>query len=387
MITRPNTARGDRVTEFEPEFGGGTAPADSRRSLSGGAEAQESAARSAGETAGDNQPRIGPAVQVLADRLAMALMNHEPGWRLPRHTVLARRYNVSPTEIDAAISELTHRYLVRRLPDGRVHRISPAEYLIPLEGVPGLRLRTDPMAAELACRRRQASWRLVPEDICRALHVDAGEQVYVVHSVWAAGSQPAAYATTYLPANIAGTISDSATADEADESASAERASEHADVSPDGEMGEPDGARAPPPPSPRVPAADSGVLPGQSTAYPATLAAAASRSSLHSQRPDLPGAHRSGSAMTGSAAALYVEMQPPSPSVARRLQLSPGQPAAVVTVRFDDPVTSRPAALTVTVLRPELFRIVVDTTEMPLPDNEQGRTAGIWARTAETWEP
>jgi hypothetical protein len=90
--------------------------------------------------------------------------------------------------------------------------------------------------------------------------------------------------------------------------------------------------------------------------------------------------------MTGSAAALYVEMQPPPPSVARGLQLSPGQPAAVVTVRFDDPVTGRPAALTVTVLRPELFRIVVDTTEVPLPDNEQRRTAGVWARTAETWE-
>ena len=217
MITQPSTARGDRVTEFEPEFGGGTAPADSRRSLSEGAEAQEPAAGSAGETAGDNQPRIGPAVQVLTDRLAMALM--KPGWRLPRHTVLARRYNVSPSEIDAAISELAHRYLVRRLPDGQVHRISPAEYLIPLEGVPGLRSRTDPMAAELACRRRQASWRLVPEDICRALHVDAGEQVYVVHSVWAAGSQPAAYATTYVPSDIAGTVSDSVTADEADESA------------------------------------------------------------------------------------------------------------------------------------------------------------------------
>jgi UTRA domain len=385
MITQPSTARGDRVTEFEPEFGGGTVPADSRRSLSEGAEAQEPAAGSAGETAGDNQPRIGPAVQVLTDRLAMALMNHEPGWRLPRHTVLARRYNVSPSEIDAAISELAHRYLVRRLPDGQVHKISPAEYLIPLEGVLGLRSRTDPMAAELACRRRQTSWRLVPEDICRALHVDAGEQVYVVHSVWAAGSQPAAYATTYVPADIAGTISDSATADEADESAPVERASEHADVSPDGEMGEPDGARAPPL-YPRVPAADSGVLPGQFTAYSARLAAAASGSSLPSQSPGLPGAHRSGSAMTGSAAALYVEMQPPPPSVARGLQLSPGQPAAVVTVRFDDPVTGRPAALTVTVLRPELFRIVVDTTEVPLPDNEQRRTAGVWARTAETWE-
>jgi hypothetical protein len=34
----------------------------------------------------------------------MALVHHEPGWRLPRHTVLARRYNVSTAEIDAAIA-------------------------------------------------------------------------------------------------------------------------------------------------------------------------------------------------------------------------------------------------------------------------------------------
>ena len=323
MITRPSTARGDRVTEFEPEFGGGTAPADGRRSLSEGAEAQESAAGSAGEAAGGNQPRIGPAVQVLADRLAMALMNHEPGWRLPRHTVLARRYNVSPTEIDAAISELAHRYWSAWRPDGQVHRISPAEYLIPLEGVPGLRSRTDPMAAELVCRRRQASWRLVPEGICRALHVDAGEQVYVVHSVWAAGSRPLFMPSTYVPADIAGTISDSATADESDGAGvGREKGQQHADVSPDGEMGEPDGARAPPL-YPRFPAADPGVLPGQSTAYSAMLAAA-SRSGLPSQRPDLPGAHRSGSALTGSATALYVEMQPPPPSVARKLVVDQG---------------------------------------------------------------
>src|SRR5271170_205569 len=48
----------------------------------------------------------GPAVSVLADRLAAALVHHEPGWRLPRHSALARRYNVSVTEIDAAVEEL-----------------------------------------------------------------------------------------------------------------------------------------------------------------------------------------------------------------------------------------------------------------------------------------
>jgi len=40
---------------------------------------------------------------VLADRIAAALVHREPGWRLPRRSALARRYNVSLTEIDAAI--------------------------------------------------------------------------------------------------------------------------------------------------------------------------------------------------------------------------------------------------------------------------------------------
>ena len=35
--------------------------------------------------------------------------------------------------------------------------------------------------------------------------------------------------------------------------------------------------------------------------------------------------------------ALFVELQPPPPAVARSLRLSAGQPAAMVTVRFDDP--------------------------------------------------
>ena len=111
-------------------------------------EAGGSAAGSDGEAAEDDQFRARAATQVLADRLAMEVVHHEPGWRLPRHTVLARRYNVSTAQIDAAISELVGRHLIRRLPDGQVHRVSPVEYLIPLEGVPGLRSRIDPMTGE-----------------------------------------------------------------------------------------------------------------------------------------------------------------------------------------------------------------------------------------------
>src|SRR5262245_43561934 len=84
------------------------------------------AARSTGETTGGDHLPARPAAEVLADRLAMALVHHEPGWRLPRHTVLARRYNVSTAEIDAAISALAGRHVVRRLRQGPVPWARPA---------------------------------------------------------------------------------------------------------------------------------------------------------------------------------------------------------------------------------------------------------------------
>ena len=84
------------------------------------------------------------ATAVLADRMAAALVHREPGWRLPRRSALARRYNVSLTEIDAALGDLARRSLVRRLPDGQLYRASPADYWIPLEGAAGLGTRTGP---------------------------------------------------------------------------------------------------------------------------------------------------------------------------------------------------------------------------------------------------
>ena len=59
-------------------------------------------------------------------------------------------------------------------------------------------------------------------------------------------------------------------------------------------------------------------------------------------------------------------MSPPQPSIARNLRLSPGQPVITVTVRFDDAATGDPAGLTVVMLKPELFRIAIDTTEAPV---------------------
>jgi hypothetical protein len=63
----------------------------------------------------------------------------------------------------------------------------------------------------------------------------------------------------------------------------------------------------------------------------------------------------------GQPAALHLELQPPPSSVARGLRLRAGQPAAMVTIRFDDQAAGQPAALTVAALRPDLFRIVIDS--------------------------
>ena len=74
------------------------------------------------------------------------------------------------------------------------------------------------------------------------------------------------------------------------------------------------------------------------------------------------------------AAAVSMEMSPPQPSIARSLRLSPGQPVITVTARFDDAITGEPAGLTVVVLRPELFRVEIDTTEAPAGT----RLAALW---------
>src|SRR5215467_4127974 len=144
------------------------------------------------------------AAEVLADRIAAMLAHREPGWRLPRYTAMARRYHVSTAEIDAAINQLAARHLNHRLPDGQAYRASPAEYLIPLEGVPGLASHVDPMGAELTCRSRQVSWRRVPEDIGWALRIPPSEEVCVVRLRWMVNGEPAASTVTYLPPGLTG---------------------------------------------------------------------------------------------------------------------------------------------------------------------------------------
>jgi DNA-binding GntR family transcriptional regulator len=234
---------------------------------------------------------------VLADRMAAALVHREPGWRLPRRSALARRYNVSLTEIDAAVADLSRRSLVRRLPDGQLYRASPADYWIPVEGTAGLGTRLDPMGGTIACQTRHVSRREAPQDVAWALHMPSTASIRVVRCVWVSAGDPAAVSTAYLHDPPGG---------------------EDTDAEPDQEL--------------------------------------SSVGTVLNGRP---------------AAAVSMELVPPQPSIARSLRLSPGQPVITVTIRFDDPATGEPTGLTVVMLKPELFRVVIDTTgapvRMPLP--------------------
>jgi DNA-binding GntR family transcriptional regulator len=238
---------------------------------------------------GEAEVERGTAARVLADRVAAALVHREPGWRLPRRSALARRYNVSVAEIDSAVTELERRSLIRRLPDGQLYRASAAEYLIPVEGVTGLATRLDPMGGQIVCQTRHVSRRAASQDVAGALGLDDGDQVRIVRCVWLADGAPAAISTAYLPESVADSY-------------------------------------------------DDAELP----TFGALL------------RPAFPQA---------KPTAVDVELVPPQPSIARSLRLPPGQSAVTVTIRFSD--AGNPAALTIVILKPDLFRVAVETKSAP----------------------
>jgi DNA-binding GntR family transcriptional regulator len=269
------------------------------------------------------------AAAVLADRLAAALVHHEPGWRLPRLTALARRYSVSSSEIDAAIDELAARHLVRRLPDGQVYRASPAEYWVPLAGVAGLVSRVDPMGGQLACASRHTTIRRPPEDIGRTLGLAPGASVLVVRCVWTVGREPAALAASYLPERVAAELG-----------VAVRPGDEHA---------------------------AGGAEPVPPLAFPFGSQPAGAQS----PRPG----------------AVQIEMGLPPPSAARTLRLAAGEPVATVTVSFTDASSGAPAALTMAMLRPELFRIVIHAPPGPGVADSAEDWAGAWTRSEDGWDP
>ena len=302
----------------------------------------------------DGRPGRGGAppsqTAVLADRIAAALIHHEPGWRLPRLTALAHRYNVSATEVDAAIDELAARHLLRRLPDGQVYRASPAEYQVPLEGLAGLSSQVEPMGGELVCRSRQVTDRRVPEDTGRALGLAPGDTVLVVKCLWLVGGEPGALSATYLPKRLAS-------------------------------LG---GEQAPAPLSPLAgPGCHGGDDPVAGTGDRVQGGdggwnAGIPRNWITGGKP--------GPVPAGLPRAVQLELGPPPPSVARSLRLAAGQPVATVTVRFEDPQAGTPVALTMAMLRPELFRIVVRAPGPGQPGPGPAGLPGAWAQAAEGWE-
>jgi UTRA domain len=287
------------------------------------------------DEAGKVPGRPAAAAAILADRLAAALVHHEPGWRLPRLTALARRYSVSSSEIDAAIDELATRHLVRRLPDGQVYRASPAEYWVPLEGVFGLVSRVDPMGGQLACASRHAALRRPPEDIGRSLGQPPGEPVVTVRCIWTVGGEPAALAASYLPERIAAGLGLDLAGNPGE-----------AGAGPDGQE-------------------RSGLLSPLSFPFPW-------------RSPDAEGPR---------PGAVQIEMGLPPPSAARTLRLGAGGLVATVTVSFADPATGSPAALTMAMLRPELFRIVVEAAPLRVPAQSAEDLTRTWIDTVEGWGP
>jgi DNA-binding GntR family transcriptional regulator len=143
---------------------------------------------------------------ILADRIAAVLVHREPGWQLPRRSALARRYNVSLAEIDTALGELTRRSMIRRLPDGQFYRASPAEYLIPLEGIGGLSTRLDPMGGEIIRTARTMTLRAAAQDVAGALGIPVQAPVRIIRSTWSADAEPVAISTAYVPGAAAGPV-------------------------------------------------------------------------------------------------------------------------------------------------------------------------------------
>jgi len=323
--------------------------------------------------AGARRRRI--SAGVLADRMAATLVHHEPGWRLPRLTAMARRFNVSAAEVDAAIDELTARHLLRRLPDGQVYRASPAEYRVPLEGLSGLVSDVDPMGGQLVCKSRQVSRRRPPEDIGRSLGLDAGETVVAIRCLWTVGGEPGALSASYLPERLSRSLPDLgappfAPAGQDDRSPAGRPAG---DAAPGEGDSPPDAAPAAAGSAPETAPAAAGSAPD---ATPATTG---------SPPGDGPPGDGPPAAVAGRARAVQIELAPPPPSVSRSLRLSAGELVATVTVSFEDPTAHRPVAITTAMLRPDLFRIVIQATAAP--GGPTGGFASVWTHAAAGWEP
>lgn len=250
-----------------------------------------------------------PADPVLTRRIAASLAQHHPGWLLPRPSVLARRYHVTTEQVTAAIDELAARHLIRLLPDGKACRISPADYMLELEGQHGLSARVEPLHGLLSCRSKSVAWHPVRPDIESALGIAAGEPVCILQMLWTLSGQPAAATTTYLAGPAAEKIL--------------------AEI----EVADPESFRT--------------ILP-----MPPARTARSDGDRDDFAQPERP-------ALIPHA--LHIEMQQPPPWAAKALRLSACDSAIGITVKYAELAGCAAAALTVAVLRPSDFRVIVDS--------------------------
>ena len=77
----------------------------------------------------------------------------------------------------------------------------------------------------------------------------------------------------------------------------------------------------------------------------------------------------------------------PPPSAARTLRLAAGESVATVTVNFIDPGSGDPVALTMAMLRPELFRVVVEATPADVSADRAAGLASAWTHAGDGWDP
>lgn len=133
---------------------------------------------------------------VLARRLADTITRHEPGWPLPRTSILARMFNVTEADVAAALGELESALVIIRRPGQRYLRKIPADYVISLAAQPGLRTRIIPISGELSCASQTVSWRPVRYDLELALRLEHGRQACVTRVFWMSAGEIAAVSTT-----------------------------------------------------------------------------------------------------------------------------------------------------------------------------------------------
>jgi hypothetical protein len=75
---------------------------------------------------------------------------------------------------------------------------------------------------------------------------------------------------------------------------------------------------------------------------------------------------------------LQLELQQPPLGLADAPASGGRRRAIVITVAFGSPAQADGAALTVAVLRPELFRLTIDSDEAPARGRPDGAVAGAW---------